>query len=246
MIIPNTNFSYDDIFEISSSFSGIHGFNILGEKTPSTFSDNLFLIPEREMKEIIIDNQFKNGNIKNKKFTIKKYSKKKHDSSSFDNLLTKIQVHFFSFIINIANDALLTEKKNYNFKQIAYREKKSMNHILFEEFKNNSIKYIIKKNISPKFKYLSSNYNEKLLNKICSLSNWLNEFFEMNYLKLFNFYYNNQKSLTKILFKEKEIVLSKTTKSFYDLLEKNLKDKNELINVVKSTYFKGYDIYFFC
>ncbi len=68
----------------------------------------------------------------------------------------------------------------------------------------------------------------------------------MNYLKLFNFYYNNQKPLTKILFKEKEIVLSKTTKSFYDLLEKNLKDKNELINVVKSTYFKGYDIYFFC
>ena len=59
----------------------------------------------------------------------------------------------------------------------------------------------------------------------------------MNYLELFNYYYNNQKSLNVICFEGKEIKLSKKTKSFYYLLEKYKKDENELIEIAKSYYF---------
>ena len=58
----------------------------------------------------------------------------KHISNSLDNILTKIQVHFFSFIIDIANDALFTEfheKTTYNFKGINYKIKTKFNHLLY-------------------------------------------------------------------------------------------------------------------
>ena len=63
-----------------------------------------------------------------------------------DNILTKIQVHFFSFIIDIANDALFTEFKEnntYNFKGIDYKIKTKFNHSLFEKYKKSRIKDIL-------------------------------------------------------------------------------------------------------
>jgi hypothetical protein len=239
----NTNNSYDYCLDNQLLFLGITQFDILNPQTSSTSS---FPNSEKEVKEIIIDNS---NNSKNEKFIIKKISKKKHGSSSSDNLFTKIQVHFLSFIVDIANDALLTvfKDKNYNFKKIPYKEKIKVKHIIFEYLKNSTIENVLKNNISPKFKNnLSFDYNESLLNEVCNLSDWLNEFFDMNYLKLFNYYYNKQKPLKKIVFKEKEIKLSKNTKSFYYLLEKNSKDKNELIKIVKSNYYDGNDILLFC
>ena len=49
---------------------------------------------------------------------------------------------------------------------------------------------------------------------------WLDKLFEMNYLELFKYYYNNGKPLNKIVFENKGIILSSKTKSFYYLLEK--------------------------
>ena len=55
-------------------------------------------------------------------------SKKKHTCLIYDNLQLKIQVHFHSFLINLANDALITEfGQNHqfgNFKNINYSQKK--------------------------------------------------------------------------------------------------------------------------
>jgi len=51
-------------------------------------------------------------------------SDKIHSNSAFDNLQTKIQVNFISFIIKISNDALISEfGKNtpYKFKDINYK-----------------------------------------------------------------------------------------------------------------------------
>ena len=50
-------------------------------------------------------------------------NKKEHNKYDLDNILTKIQVHFFNFIINVSNDAIETilGKKNiffYKFKKI--------------------------------------------------------------------------------------------------------------------------------
>ena len=58
-------------------------------------------------------------------------NKKEHNKYDLDNIITKIQVHFFNFVINICNDALETilGKKNtlsYNFKKIDYNFKKQL------------------------------------------------------------------------------------------------------------------------
>ena len=89
--------------------------------------------------------------------------KVKHISNSLDNILTKIQVHFFSFIIDIANDALFTEfyEKNIdNFKGINHKRKSKFNHSLFEKYKKYRIKDILELESSPKFKLSRIDHNK--------------------------------------------------------------------------------------
>ena len=100
--------------------------------------------------------------------------------------------------------------------------------------------------VSPKFRKFDINHNEKLLVKIKSCkSDWLDKFFDMNYLKLFYYYYNNQKPLSKIKFEGVNIEVSETTKCFYYLLERNPKDKDKLINTTINDYLNGNDILLF-
>ena len=167
-----------------------------------------------------------------------------HDSSSFDNLQTKIQVHFFSFIINISNDALFANfgKNNiYNFKDISYKVKNKINYKSCDKYKNSTIKDILQNEISSKFKNYPKDINKNTLNKVCKISNWLNLFFNEKYIDLFQIYYNNENPLKEILFEGKKIILSKKTKTFYDLLIKYEKDKLELKHVVRDIYLYGYN-----
>lgn len=209
-----------------------------------------------ESEEIYLMNYPKEKSKKKKSILFETYGGKKrgrakinnkgkiHDGSAFDNLQTKIQVHFFTFIVNISNDALKTEfGKNikYNFKNISYEIKKKVNYKVCDEYKNSSIKVILGNEISSKYKCHNKNNNIEIVNDVCKRSNWLNEFFNLNYLNLFEFYYNDEEELKKIPFKGKDIILSNKTKSFYDLLEKNKVIKNDLIETVKRVYFNRYD-----
>ena len=59
----------------------------------------------------------------------------------------------------------------------------------------------------------------------------------MNYLKMFKYYYNSEKTLKKFVFEGKEIVLSLKTKSFTYSLDK-YQDLSEKINeTAKMVYF---------
>ena len=171
--------------------------------------------------------------------------KRMHLNSSFDNIQTKIQVHFFSFIVNVSNDALYTQLgvKDFNFKDISYEIKKNIRQDNVEKLKNSPIGNIIKMKISKKYKKFNESLNDETFNKVCELSEWLNDFFKINYLICFNYYYNNCIKLEKITFKGKDIILSKKTKSFYDLLERteNKDIRNKLIETLKCVYFYGYD-----
>ena len=83
--------------------------------------------------------------------------------------------------------------------------------------------------------------NSQLLNKVSQENPWLIKFFNMKYLELFKYYYNNLEPLEKIIVDGKIITLSKKTKSFYYLLLKYEDIKLELIDTARSAYFNGYN-----
>ena len=173
--------------------------------------------------------------------SIKLLNNKTHRKSDFDNILAKIQVHFINFIINLSNDALkIIKGKNFRktFKNINYDFKKKINIDFFKKLQSYSIKDILITDISSKYKTLPKNFNKILINEVCNSSKWLEEFFNMNYISLFNYYYNNEKTING-----KEITFSSKTKSFKDLLDnkKNEDIKYLLIEAVKSAYFNGYN-----
>ena len=174
--------------------------------------------------------------------------KRTHQKSDFDNLQTKIQVHFITFLKDISNDVLLTEfgenKKEYHFKDISYDIKRKVNYKTSEKYKKSTIKDILQKKISNRYKKPnenSENENKDILNEVCKKSNWLNDFFNMKYLNLFEYYYNKEQPLKEFTFNEKNIILSSKTKSFHDLLLKNEDDKAKLIETARRVYFYGYN-----
>ena len=168
-----------------------------------------------------------------------------HLSTDFDNLQRKIQVHFFTFIINLSNDvlkAVFGQKTSYNFKQIDYQLKKLISHKFVNKLHSFTIKDLLNMKISPKNKNHSQFTNKDTLNKVCKHSKLLDNFFDLKYLEFFNkFYFNKEKGANKIVFEGKEIMLSNKTKNFSYLLKKYENYQNLLIDSAKSVYFYGYD-----
>ena len=170
-----------------------------------------------------------------------KNCRKIHKKEAFDNILAKIQVHYINFIINICNDALKLIFKNqkHYFRQIDYKFKSTISFNNFNQLKGIPIKTLLEKEISKKYKSTNRLINYETLSFATSISKWLNDFFNINYLHLFSIYYNNCKPLKKIIFKGKEIFLSKSTKSFYSLVKKNSIIKDNILSVVRLAYFNG-------
>ena len=110
-----------------------------------------------------------------------------------------------------------------------------MNFAYVSKLKNSSIKDLLNMEISEKYKTYNKYENQILLSKF--KGSWLDRLFQMNYLELFRYYYNNGQLLKKIVFENREIVLSPKTKSFYYLIEKNKDLSQNIIDTVKSVYF---------
>ena len=165
-----------------------------------------------------------------------KLSQKSHDSSSDDNCLLKIQNNFFNFIIKLTNEVLNKENIKEEFIPVDYKIKRKVTHLFFCELKKKSIKDILEMDNSPKYRSKKKDFNKKTLNKIYKYSDWLKDFFNINYLKLFTEYHNNEKPLIKFVFKGKEIELNKTKSFYYLLKNKNNKGKKiekDLSNIAK-------------
>ena len=182
---------------------------------------------------------------KNKKRGRKSMKKKKfHLKSDFDNVLTKIQIHFLNFLINISNDVLKATltKNNLHFKHINYNFKKQITYEHFKYLKTVPIKVLLEKDISSKYRKYSKDFNSKILQQVIPSSKWLEEFFNMKYLSLFRIYYNNCKPLKQINFNGKNINLSLNTKSFFNLLKKNRIKlmRAKIISTAQDAYFDGY------
>ena len=204
-----------------------------------------FLTENKQIEAMTNDLTINNNCLMQKRGRKTHFSNKKkpHIGIAFDNMQSKIQVHFFNFIINISNDALKTICKNtkFNFKNIDYNLKKKVSDEYFQMLKSLSIKQILKMNISSKYIIFAEDHNKQIIDRISNTSLWLDKFFNMNYLGLFNYYYNRGRPINKINFEDKEIMFSKRTQTFYDLLKKNIFQEKYLINTAKMVYLNGYD-----
>ena len=149
------------------------------------------------------------------------------------NIEKKIYSHFIEFSINFCNDALEEENLDvpHHLRYFKF-EFPDIDNIFYsnQNLKKTTIKELL---IS---KRRGIDYNKKLIEKIESYSPWFFNLFQMNLLKLFKYYYNDEKPLNKINFENKEIFFSPKIKTFYDLLEKNKDTREEIIEVTKK-YF---------
>ena len=216
------------------------------ENSENNLNDSFEINPDRNPQNEALTRNLNNNNLNNepKKFRTTnkrgrkpiKSNKKSHDSSSDDNCLLKIQNNFFNFIIQLTNEVLNKENIKKKFIPVDYKIKRDVTHKFFCELKRMSIKNILEMENSPKYRSKSKDFNKKTLNKIYNYSNRLNDFFNINYLVLFSVYHNNEKPLTKFIFKGKGIELSKTKSFYYLLNNKNNKGKKiekDLSNIAK-------------
>ena len=182
-----------------------------------------------------------------KKMNIKgdKNKLKKHRKTDLDNILTKVQVNFIKFIINITNDIQTkVNGLNQKFLDIEYDIKKKINFQNFENLKELKVKDILQLPASKKFRSVKGkeNHNKTLFNMVNNSSEYLNELFDMNYLSLFKLYFNNCEPLKKINLKGIDFDLSDKAKSFYYLVKKNnfnVSEKKSFIESTKNAYFRG-------
>jgi len=127
-------------------------------------------------------NEHKEGKLENKKpMFIVKYNndnsndkrKRRHTKYSFDNIMSKIQTHYISFIINFVNDIIKTEfqKENYFFEDIAHKYKKIANHKYCQSLKNLQIKEILQKEITKISRIKNKDHNKNICEKIIKSKN---------------------------------------------------------------------------
>jgi hypothetical protein len=220
-------------------FGGIEGEDMMEDREDNGNEENkkVALFTTRKNRLFKIEKNKKRGRKSRKK-------KKFHLKSDFDNVLTKIQIHFLNFLINISNDVLKATltKNNLHFKHINYNFKKKITYEHIKHLKTVPIKELLEKDISSKYRKYSKDFNSKILQQVIPSSKWLEEFFNMKYLSLFRIYYNNCKPLRQINFNGKNINLSLNTKSFFNLLKKNRIKlmRAKIISTAQDAYFDGY------
>ena len=217
------------------------------ESSISTF-DLFFNNNKEENTKIHYDN-------KRRFFSIENFGKKKrgrpatnktkrkpHDKNSEDNVITKIQAHYMKFIINFINDYINSKSKRKLFKHFNYKDKSSPKKMHIKELQDSSISDLLM-NIQFSTKYKknkNAEFNRKLVEKLSKDNTFFTRLLKMEYLELFDYYYNGNMPTKKIVIDDQAINLSKSTETFFDLIQKNKVDKEhkERILEVAEKIFK--------
>ncbi len=240
------NYDYlDDLGnEFTNNFSSDNSTQSLNlnERPPETYRgiissevNSPYFIISRQKEQ---SEQEKKRRGKQVELNAKRSKKEMHSSISEDNILTKIQTHFLNFIIFFLNDCVYNYYKNRKIKFIkfAHEIKAKVSSKYLNKMKNSTIYDLLTEiEISPKFARHNKNNNEKNA-KILNEIPWFKKIFELKFLDLFQYYHNENKQLNKIFLFEREITLTKDTKSYYFLLEKNKKENRKIIEITENNY----------
>ncbi len=212
---------------------------------PSTFSSskNPSSFRENSVCELTKNINFKTVlyHKRGRKQIVEKVKKNFHGSGDFDNIQRKIQVYFFNFLINLANDiikSLLGKKSKYCFKDVKYEYKKVVNHNYAEKLKLYKYSDILQMKVSSKNRNFGENANKETYLEICKINPLFQKIFDKNYLYIFRKYFCEIKNGQKIIDFEGFIIeLSPLTKGLSFLLSKNFDLKKKFIDVVNNIYF---------
>ena len=157
--------------------------------------------------------------------------KRNHSKFSYDNILRKINVHFYSFLLNSTNNILEFMEINQEFKRINYKDKSKVNKKQFSILKDSNIGDVLSLGISPKFKTKPNELNKKVYEEIVKnpvIKNLLNE----KYFNLFqDIYYINKRNINMEKYGLKQIIhLPNKIEMYNEFIEKNRKKFDEKSN----------------
>lgn len=155
-----------------------------------------------------------------------------------DDILTKNQVHYFTYIIYVANSLLEKFGIKEKFMQIDYSFKKKVNFDYFLELREKKLVDIISMEITSKIKKQMKDYNKNLCEKIKQLNiPEINNFFELNYLFFFqNFYYKSEQKINLKKFGSKNDVYI----SFLDKNDKIITYQDKINSFADKIYAQTY------
>jgi len=104
------------------------------------------------------------------------------------------------------------------------------------KMKNSTIKDLLETvKISKKYKQYNEDTNKKNLEALIK-EPWFQQIFDMKFLDLFVYYYNNEQPLKEITLFGKKVIF-KAAKSFSALLQKNKKIEDKIVKYTKIIYF---------
>ena len=166
----------------------------------------------------------------------------------YDNILSKVEVHFTNFIKDYLNFFIDTfddgKKITERFIKISHECMNNKSKVKFNEIIQKKVVEVISQDISSKFKYYPKDYNKKLCERLEKEIPIMKKILEQNYLTLFkNVYFPSKRdiNLDKIYGINKIIHLTKEIKMFKDKI-KTFDDEDYKIKmkkVVNEFYFEG-------
>ena len=172
----------------------------------------------------------------NKKRDKNKKRKKIHNRLSSDNLLRKIQVHYFGFLISFLNFLLTYFNYNHKFLKLDYNIKKNINKDvnkrkskignenkkIINSFDDDTLEKIISQNISKQYTRYEKNQNELICEAVKG-NKILYNILKDNHLNIFKkFYFTKCKLINlKEYGLDKCIKLPNDVKTYKDLLKQN-------------------------
>ena len=248
-------YQYNSIFDDSINLNEIDKFDELSSWSNDDFKQNIFEIPNlNDPKYTWIQNisfatkdkseykkpVFRTELLKKQRGrkSQKETKKEKHSSSRYDNIISKIQIHFLNFIIFLLNDCIFSYFKNkkLKFKKFIYSFKSRATNKHLQNLKNSTVYDLLNKvSISEKYKKYKENINQKILEELNKIT-FFQKIFEIKFLNLFFIYYNKKQICEEIFLFDRKIFLSKQTKTFYDLLQKNKKLEKDIIQITEIAY----------
>ena len=157
-----------------------------------------------------------------------------HLKDKNDCKMAKIQIGYFTFLIEFLNLIMLMLKLDYNFLDLKGDYKGNINQKFRAELNKKTIKDIILESpISGKYKKKEMDYNQKIINKLENEGhNIILNIMNKKFLYFFeNIYYKNLRKFNLTMFDNNslEVNLPLSIKLFNDLLNKN-KSKNSVEN----------------